>query len=112
MATKSRHRRVTFSKRQVEKILNFAILDMQLSYLLAFLGKEQIAETLSVTIVTAVIGVMLGYFLKSYFETREEERLNLDKERLRNSGTIAFEEETAWTNAEMEGNETWQNSRF
>lgn len=51
-----------------------AVIDIQLSYLLAFLGKEQIAETLSITVVTEIIGVMATYFMKSYFETKESER--------------------------------------
>lgn len=68
----------TFTKRAVAAILAVSMIDMQLSYLLAFLGKEQIAESLSSTIATTVIGVMLGYFAKALFETffeRREERL-------------------------------------
>ena len=37
----------TFTKRAVKAILFIALLDLQLSYLLAFLGREQIAENLS-----------------------------------------------------------------
>ena len=54
-----------------------AVIDLQLSYMLAFLGREQIAETLSQTVVVEIIGVMLGYFGKSYFETREAEKIRL-----------------------------------
>ena len=57
-----------------------SLVDLQLSYILAFLGKEQIAETLSSDIATTIVGVMLGYFLKSLFETFLEER----EKRLRN----------------------------
>lgn len=69
----------TFTKKAVTAILVVALIDLQLSYLLAFLGKEQIAETLSTTIAETIIGVMLGYFLKSLFETflqEREKRLN------------------------------------
>ncbi len=38
------------------------------SYILAFLGREQIAESLSQTAVTEIIGVVLVYALKSLFE--------------------------------------------
>jgi len=48
---------------------------------LAFLGREQIAETLSITVVTQVIAVILGYFLKAYSETREEKRMALRRRR-------------------------------
>ncbi len=69
----------TFTKRAVFAILVLTLIDLQLSYILAFLGKEQIAENLSSTIATVIIGVMIGYFMKALFETffeKREERLN------------------------------------
>ncbi len=68
----------TFTKKSVAAILICTLTDLQLSYILAFLGKEQIAESLSSTIAETIIGVMLGYFGKSLFETfleKREERL-------------------------------------
>ena len=68
----------TFTKKAVALILIVSLIDLQLSYVLAFLGKEQIAESLSSTIATTIIGVMLGYFFKALFETffeKREERL-------------------------------------
>ena len=64
----------TFTKRAVSAILIVSLIDLQLSYILAFIGKEQIAESLSSTIATTIVGVMLGYFLKALFETFFEER--------------------------------------
>ena len=58
---------LTFSKKWVNRLMWVAIIDLQLSYLLAFLDKVQIAETLSTTIVVEIIGVMLGYFAKAFF---------------------------------------------
>lgn len=69
----------TFSKRAVTIILIVSLIDLQLSYVLAFLGREQIAESLSSEIASVIIGVMLGYFMKALFETffeKREERLN------------------------------------
>lgn len=69
----------TYTKKAVTVILAVSLVDLQLSYVLAFLGKEQIAETLSSTITEVVVGVMLGYFMKALFETfleKREERLN------------------------------------
>ena len=69
----------TFSKKAVTIILSVALIDLQLSYILAFIGKDQIAESLSSTIAEVIVGVMLGYFLKALFETffeKREERLN------------------------------------
>ena len=64
----------TFTKKAVAVILIVSLIDLQLSYILAFMGKEQIAESLSSTIANTIIGVMLGYFLKALFETFFEER--------------------------------------
>lgn len=73
----------TFTKKTVVAILVFSLIDLQLSYILAFMGKDQIAESLSSTIASTIIGVMLGYFLKSLFETffeKREERLRMRDE--------------------------------
>lgn len=80
----------TFTKKAVAAILVFSLIDLQLSYILAFMGKDQIAESLSSTIASTVIGVMLGYFLKSLFETffeKREERL-----RIQNGENLSEEE--------------------
>lgn len=58
-------------------ILFVALIDLQLSYILAFMGKE-IAETLSISVVTEIIAVVLGYFIKSFNETKEAERIKLE----------------------------------
>lgn len=79
----------TFTKRALTAILFFSLLDLQLTYVLAFMGKEQIAESLSSGIATAIVPVMLGYFLKSLFETYFEKR----EERLNNQQTETYDEE-------------------
>lgn len=69
----------TYTKKAVTIILAVSLIDLQLSYVLAFIGKEQIAESLSSQIASTIIGVMLGYFMKALFETffeKREERLN------------------------------------
>ena len=81
MYKRRRSNKRTFTKQAVRAILIVAIIDIQLSYALAFLGREQIAETLSITVVTEIIAVMLGYFLKAYSETREEKRQALSEKR-------------------------------
>ncbi|KXL54427.1 hypothetical protein CLNEO_05330 [Anaerotignum neopropionicum] len=85
-----RKKKRTFSKQAVKWILIAALFDLQLSYLLAFLGREQIAETLSITVVTSLIGVMLGYFMKSFKETREEEKVRLLEEKRQQEDKQAF----------------------
>lgn len=68
----------TYTKKAVTIILAVSLIDLQLSYVLAFMGQIQIAESLSSTIASTIVGVMLGYFLKALFETffeKREERL-------------------------------------
>lgn len=64
----------TFTKQWVARLMYLAVIDLQISYILAFLGRENIAEELSKVIVLEIVGVMVGYFCKSFFETREEEK--------------------------------------
>lgn len=64
----------TYTKRAVTAILAISLIDLQLSYVLAFMGQVQIAESLSSTIASTVVGVMIGYFFKALFETFFEER--------------------------------------
>ena len=55
------HRIVTF-------LMINSVLWIWCSYYLAYAGREEIAETLSKTIVVEVIGVIVVYCLKSLFE--------------------------------------------
>lgn len=85
----------TFTKRAVTAILVVSLFDMQLSYLLAFLGKEQIAESLSSTIADVIVGVMIGYLFKALFETffeKREERLLSQNQETEEDTTIYNEE--------------------
>lgn len=70
--------RQTFTKRLVLTIIIFAEIDVQLTYVLAFLNRE-IAETLGVAIVTEILGVSIGYFAKAYLETKAERHQNLEQ---------------------------------
>ena len=69
---RKRKSKTEFSKRATTIILGVALLDIQLTYVLAFMGRE-IAETLSVTLVTEVIAVFLTYSVKAYFGKKNEE---------------------------------------
>lgn len=87
----------TFTKRAVKAILFIALLDLQLSYLLAFLGREQIAENLSSDITKVIIGTILGYLAKAFFETKEAEKVRLHEEQAGSSGQSPLHE---WRNEE------------
>lgn len=88
----------TFTKLWVTLVLIFAIIDLQLSYILAFIGCDQIAESLSVAIVTEIIGVMAIYMIRAYFDTLSEKNHELKVNELQQlqdtiDDTVDFEEE-------------------
>lgn len=73
---KGRHQRrrpskTTTTKRIVWACLTNGIGWVWCSYVLAFLGRTEIAESLSRTAVTEIIGVVLLYCVKSLFEKRK-----------------------------------------
>lgn len=83
MAKKNKKKKYQMSKVLTGIILFVALVDLQLSYILAFMGKE-IAETLSVAVVTEIVAVILGYFIKSFNETKEAERIKLQNAKFQN----------------------------
>lgn len=80
----------TYTKKMMNRIINVALVDMQIPFLLAYLGKDDIAETLGGLIVTEIIGVFLSYCVKSYFETKEQERIRLREQRMNENGEVAL----------------------
>lgn len=66
-----------FTKKWVNRLLYFGCFWVTWSYVLASLGKEQIAESLSETVAKVVISTVLGYMLKAYFETYSEKKNEL-----------------------------------
>lgn len=73
-------KKTTFTKKWVNRLLWLSCLWVTLSFILAFMGRENIAETLAITALTEIVAVCLGYFIKSYFETKEEERMKYSRE--------------------------------
>lgn len=70
-----------YSKRMAAIILGIALVDVQLTYILAFLGKE-IAETLSITLVTEIIAVFGIYCVKAYLGKKAEEETRLKEKKM------------------------------
>ncbi len=67
------------TKRIVWVCLIMGFVWVSCSYILAWFGREQIAETLSQTAVTEIIGVFLVYGLKSLFENLSQNNRWPDK---------------------------------
>lgn len=79
---KSRSTRRTYTKNMMNRIITVALIDMQFPFVLALLGREQIAETMGGLIVTEIVGVFLVYCAKSFFETKESEKIRLKEMQL------------------------------
>lgn len=70
----------TFTKKWVSRLLCLGCIWITLSYVLAFMGAVQIAESLSSTVASVIIATILGYLCKAFFEKREEERMKFKRE--------------------------------
>lgn len=67
-AQKKTEKQLTFTKIAIGFVLINSELQIWASYVLAFLGRDAIAEALSQQIVITIIGTMVGYFVKSLVE--------------------------------------------
>lgn len=79
MARRKSIKKIETSKCLTIIILIVALVDLQLSYILAFLDKP-LNDTVSVAIVTEIITVCLGYFIKAFKSKKEEEKIKLRRE--------------------------------
>ena len=70
-------RQRTYTKNMMNRIITVALVDIQFPFVLALLGRDQIAETMGGLIVTEIVGVFLVYCAKSFFETKESEKIRL-----------------------------------
>lgn len=82
----------TYTKEKMDLILKVALIDMQFPFILALMGRENIAETMGGLIVTEIVGVFFVYCTKSLLETKEAEKVRL-KEKEMDSCTGATESE-------------------
>lgn len=64
----------TYTKRLVGIVVFVSLIDLQLSYVLAFLDKVQIAESLSNQICVTLLGTILVYVIRAHFDTKAEKR--------------------------------------
>lgn len=83
------------SKRVVWACLINGFLWVWCSYMLAYIGREQIAESLSTVAITEIIGVVLIYCIKSLFENLSKNNNWPDKQICENievENTISEEE--------------------
>ena len=89
-----------YTKKWVDIILTVSLIDVQFCFVLAFLGKEQIAETLGIAIITEIVAIGLGYMLKAFFETNAQKKNEIEMERIKrtyevNKPTLESDDEQA-----------------
>lgn len=83
-----------YTKKIMNRIITVALIDMQFPFVLALLNRDQIAETMGGLIVTEIVGVFLVYCLKSFFETRESEKIRMEEKRWENETLTENETES------------------
>lgn len=71
--------KIEFTKTIVIIILIITSRWIELTYRLAQQGKEQIAENLSITIATVILGTIITYALKSYGEKNSRNKYNIEE---------------------------------
>lgn len=84
----------TFTKVWVSRLLWFGCLWITWSYILATLGKTDIAESLSQTVAQVVIATIISYLLKAFFETYSQKKNELREKELKNESEINNENES------------------
>ena len=72
-----RRDRNTFTKRAVKALLVIGIINSEIPYILAAFGKET-GEAIALAWITEIVGVMGAYMWKSYFETKQERKQDLE----------------------------------
>ena len=70
---KKRFSKMTFSKRIVIFILLASVVDLQLCIF-------NVLETLGISLITEILGVVLIYSVKAYYGKKEEEKTRLKEE--------------------------------
>ena len=94
MSRPKRSTQRTHTKKMMDRIVNVALIDIQFPFILAFMGRENIAETMGGLIITEIIAVFLVYCAKSFFETNAQENIRLrEKEMDSCTGATESEEE-------------------
>ena len=77
MRSTKRTNKRTYTKRAVTALLVIGVVNGSLPYVLSLLGKEPVVE-IGVAWITEIVAVIVGYLCKSYFETKQERKQDLE----------------------------------
>jgi len=83
---------ITFTKKWTNRLLWCGVFWVTCSYILAFIGKTEIAESLSKAVVTIIIGTFVPYLVKSFFETFCEKHNELKEKGLTEDVSVETKE--------------------
>lgn len=72
---------ITWTKRITQCLLVIGVLNGTIPFLLSFLGKSPCVE-MGIAWVTEVVAVSLGYFVRGFKDTKEEEKVRLEEKRM------------------------------
>ena len=68
---------MTFTKVKVDFLLTAGVIGAFIPYILAAFGKEPV-QAIGLAWITEIVAVILGYYIKSYKETKAEEEQKLE----------------------------------
>lgn len=63
----------TYTKRLVAIIIGFCLINVELSYILAFLGKDPLVDVTNQLIIT-ILGTVIVYIVRAFFDTWSENK--------------------------------------
>ena len=67
----------TFTKIAVACLLIIGVISAEIPFCLSFLDKET-AEAIAIAWITEIVAVITGYMCKSYFETKQQRKQDLE----------------------------------
>lgn len=72
--------KLTFSKKLITAVLILAEIDIQIVFITSLLNYNgMLPENLAIAIVTEIIGAILIYSVKAYFETKSEKKQEFEE---------------------------------
>jgi len=105
----------TYTKFMVTVILIVSIIWVSFSYVLAAIsvirdGNMDTLESLSREVIIALIGTILGYLLKSFFETKEEGKQKIKQKELEYQNNIS-DDDSITEETNIETNDCYEESQ-
>lgn len=92
MKIAEKYAKLTYTKKLISLLIAICVVDLQLVILLPIFGIP-VQENVGVAIISGIIATSLGYLFKSFKETKEEELIKLEKEKLNMTDSWTNEEE-------------------